>query len=80
MQSCRNFAWVHWVSACCDLIFWILTVCCVTRCGPLILTYGAFVCAPCLRLPYFVTTSLELGVPVGVSYLHSYCVVDVDGC
>ena len=52
----------------------------MTTCGPLILTGVAFVCVPCLRLPYFVTTSLELGVPVGVSYLHSYCVVVVDGC
>ena len=64
MQSRCNFTWLCRIyDACLDADLYLLGVE-VTSWGPLILTvvylWGYF----CVKLPYFVTMSLGLGVPV----------------
>ena len=64
MQSRRNFTWLCGIyDACWDVNLYLLGVE-VTSWGPLILTAVVPEGVLCVKLPYFVMTSLGLGVPV----------------
>ena len=67
VSDCENFRFEYRVLVtllgCVGFVMYLLGVE-VTSWGPLILTAVVHVGVLCVKLPYFVTTSLGLGVPV----------------